>query len=109
MIPQASSGTSASWVNGPRGLRGPRSSQRAMTEATLPAGGSGAQVMVSVSDSVPPCICRAEGASQSGLDPPLRSAHSTVPEIRHARQKCATSLRLNFRQRADLRLAATVT
>lgn len=109
MTPQASSGRSASWVPRPRGLRGPRSSQRAMTEATLPAGGSGAQAMVSVSDSVPPCVCRADGASQSGLDPPLRSAHTTVPEIRHARQKCATSLRLNFKQRADLRLAATGT
>ena len=85
MTSQASSGRSALWVPQPRGLRGPRSSQRAMTEATLPAGGSGAQAMVSVSDPVPPCVCRADGASQSGLDPPLRSAHTTVPEIRHAR------------------------
>lgn len=54
MTPQASSGTSASWVHGPRGLWGPQSSQRAMTEATLPAGGSGAQAMVSLSDLVPP-------------------------------------------------------
>lgn len=74
----------------------------------LPAGGWGTGSGQRLRPS-PPCICRAEGASQSGLDPPLRSAHTTVPEIRHARQKCATSLRLNFKQRADSRLAAMVT
>ena len=106
MTPQASLGRSAPWVHRPQGLRGSWSVQRALAETTCLwrlGTGSGQRLRPS-----PPCICRVEGASQSGLDPPLRSAHTTVPEIRHARQKCATSLRLNFKQRADSRLAAMV-
>lgn len=58
------------------------SSQRTMTDTTLHAGGwgyTGDGPTPSISDPVPPWVCRAEEACQSCLDAPSRSAH-TAPQ-----------------------------
>lgn len=78
-----------------------------MTEATLPAVAQGHRRW-----SASPTQFLLASAEQG--EPlkvtwtlPLRSAHTTVPKIRHARGNVCHEL--NFKQRVDLRLAATVT